>query len=280
MLLYVPPALLMLCFPDGRLPGPRWRWVAGGLLVVPVCFDLLAAADPSPLAPPFENVPHVFGTPPEPYRTLLRLIEFALLPALLGLLVASAAALVVRYRRATDDVRRAQLKWFALGAAFLPATLLLCWASYLLVKRADLVLVGLAVTFLAIPTATAIAVLRHDLYDVDRAISAAVTYGLVTTGLLGCYTLASFVVGLAAGRASPVGAAAATAACAAALAPLRRRLQRWVDRRLYPARRAALAALEDLLAPPTRNSWKRYCARRCVTRLGGSATGRPAEPAS
>jgi signal transduction histidine kinase len=43
-----------------------------------------------------------------------------------------------------------------------------------------------------------------------------------------------------------VAAAAATAACAIVLAPLRRRLQRGVDRRLYPQRRATLAAIEDL----------------------------------
>ena len=35
---YVPVALLVLFFPDGRLPGPRWRWVVAGLLAVPLVF--------------------------------------------------------------------------------------------------------------------------------------------------------------------------------------------------------------------------------------------------
>ncbi len=245
MLLYVPAAMLMLVFPDGRLAGRRRRWTAAGLLVVPVLFIVIVACAPAPYAPPFQDTPHLLRLP-EPYVGVLGVAGLALLPVFLGLLVASAAAVVTRYRRAADDVRRAQLKWLTLGAAFLPLTLLLCWAGYLFMGGAEPALVGLAATALAIPAATAIAVLRHDLYDVDRAISAAVTYGLVTAILLAFSTAASFVVGLGAGRASPVAAAAATAVCAAALSPLRVRLRRWVDRRFYPLRQAALAAVQDL----------------------------------
>jgi len=246
MFLYVPPALLALMFPTGRLPGRRWRWVVAGLLVVPVVFTVLVAFDPTPFPAPFEHLPHVLGTPSGAAFWIIQVVAIALLPALLGLLVATAAAMVVRFRRETDEVRRAQVKWFALGALFVPATLLLCWSSYLFLGGPDLVTIGLAATFLAIPTATAIAVLRHDLYDVDRAISTAVTYGIVTAALLGFYTAATFVGGLAVGQQSAVAAAAATALCAAALAPLRTRLQRWVDRRFYPRRQATLAAIEDL----------------------------------
>ncbi|WP_433223021.1 histidine kinase [Microtetraspora malaysiensis] len=247
MFLYVPAALLMLVFPDGRLTGPRRRWTAAGLLTVATLFTVIAAFSPDPYPPPFRHTRHLLRVA-EPYLSLLNAVGVALLPVFLGLLVASAAAMVLRYRRATDAVRRAQLKWLALGASVLPLTLLLCWAGYLFTGGADLALIGLAATALSVPAATAIAVLRHDLYDVDRAISAAVTYGLVTVILLAFSTTASFVVGLGAGRASPVAAAAATAVCAAALAPLRVRLRRWVDRRFYPARQAALAAVEDLRA--------------------------------
>ncbi|MFC5675490.1 sensor histidine kinase [Streptomyces incanus] len=245
MFLYVPAALLMLVFPDGRLPGRRRRWAAAGLLVVPPLFMLIAALDPAPFRPPFEATPHPVRVP-EPCLPVLRVVAFALLPVFLGLLIASAAAVVVRYRRAADEARRAQLKWFALGAAFLPLTLLLCWAGYLFLGGPELAVVGLAAAALAIPAATTIAILRHDLYDIDRAISTAVTYGLVTTILLGFYTAASFVAGLGAGRSSPVAAAAATAVCAAALSPLRTRLQRWVDGRFYPARQAALTTVQGL----------------------------------
>ena len=244
MFLYVPPALLALTFPDGRVPGPRWRWVGLGLLVVPVAFLVLAAFDPAPFPAPFAGLPHVLDA--GPLNEVLSGAALALLPVFLGLLVATAVSVVVRYRREDDPVRRAQIRWLALGALFIPATLVLCWVSYLFLDGPDLVVLGLAATYVAIPVATAIAVLRHDLYDVDRALSATVTYGIVTTALLAFYTAATFLAGVALGRESAVAAAAATAVCAAALAPLRSRLQRRVDQRLYPVRRAALAAIEDL----------------------------------
>jgi signal transduction histidine kinase len=244
MWLFVPPALLILVFPDGRLPGRRWRWVAFGLVIVPLLFMFPAAADPTPFDPPFAGVPHLLRLP-DPWDRVVGIVGLALLPVFLGLLVASAASMVVRYRRASGIVRT-QVKWFMLGAMCLPATLLLGWVGYLFLGSSDLVLVGFALTYLALPLATAIAVLRYDLYDVDKVISTAAAYGVITVALLAVFTLTSFLVGLAAGRASPIAAAAATAICAAVLAPLRIRIQRWVDRRLYPLRRAALAAIDGL----------------------------------
>jgi signal transduction histidine kinase len=239
--LYVPVALLLLFFPDGRLPSPRWKPVAVGVPVAAVAFTLLAALAPERYPAPWDRAPHALGSL-GPWAGPLAL---ALLPVVLALLVASAASMVGRFRRA-DRVTRTQLKWFTFAGLSVPATLLWCWASYLLFDRPDLVVVGLAVMYLTIPAATAIAMLRHDLYDVDRAISATITYGLVTTALLVVFTLTSFVGGLALGRGSAAATAAATAACAAALVPLRDRLRRRVDRRLYPVRSAALDAVEEL----------------------------------
>ena len=244
MWLFVPPALLILVFPDGRLPGRNWRWVGYGLVIVPLLFLVPAAADPAPFEPPLAEVPHLLRLR-EPWNELVGIFGVALLPIFLGLLIGSVASLVVRYRRA-PAVLRTQLKWFVLGAMFLPATLLLGWAGFLFLDTPDLVLLGFALTYLALPLATAIAVLRYDLYDVDKAISTAVTYGLITAGLLTVFAVTSFAAGLIAGRASPIAAAAATAVCAVVLAPLRTRLQRWVDRRAYPLRRAALAAIDGL----------------------------------
>lgn len=242
MLIYVPAGYVLLLFPDGRLPGPRWRIVAVGLLVVPAAFALLACASPGDFDPPYQHVARPFGPAPD----WLVPVAFGLLPVFLALLVAAAAAMIVRYRRAADPVLRAQLRWFALAASFLPLTLLLCWTSYLIFGDADLVMLGFALTLLALPTATTIALLRHDLYDVDRAVSAAATYGLVTTALLAVFTTVTVVAGVLLGRDSAIVAAIATALSALALAPLRTRLQRRVDRRLYPLRQAMRAELARL----------------------------------
>ena len=96
MLLYVPAAFVLLLFPDGRLPGPRWRVVAVGLLVVPAAFATLATMDPAGFDAPYQDVPLPFGPAPD----WLVPVAFALLPMFLALLVAAAAAMIVRYRRA------------------------------------------------------------------------------------------------------------------------------------------------------------------------------------
>lgn len=239
--LYVPVAMLLLFFPDGRLPSPRWRPVAVGVPLVAATFTLLAAMALEPYPAPWEQAPHALGTL-GPWAGPLAL---AMLPVVLALLVASAASMVGRFRRA-DRLTRTQLKWFTFAGLSVPSTLLWCWASYLLIDGPDLVVVGLAVMYLAIPVATAIAMLRHDLYDVDRAMSATVTYGLVSTALLGVFTATSFVGGMVLGRGSAAATAAATAVCAVGLVPLRDRLRRRVDRRLHPVRSAALHSVDEL----------------------------------
>ncbi|MFE5894771.1 histidine kinase [Streptomyces sp. NPDC056462] len=241
---YVPVLLLMLFFPAGRLPPGRFsRVVLYGVLIDTSLFILIAALDPTPYDPPFEEFGHPLPTLPA------SVIWFILLP-LLGLFMALlvSSALVMRHRyRAAGPVERAQLKWFSLGVVALPGTLLLCWANYLLFgELTSLIWVGLAALCLGVPALTALAILRHDLYDVDRATSAVVTWGLVTAGLLAVYSAASFTGGLALGRGSAVTAAAVTALVAVALVPVKNRVRRSVDRRFYPVRERALAAVAAL----------------------------------
>ena len=114
------------------------------------------------------------------------MLAFALLPTLLGLLIAAGWSAVVRYRRA-DAVQRAQLRWLALAAARAghPAAVLDELRAARRRRpgarrpRADL---------LALPAAVAVAMLRHDLYDIDRLLSATATYALVTGLLLAVWT--------------------------------------------------------------------------------------------
>jgi len=136
----------------------------------------------------------------------------------------------------------------ALAALAIPGTVLLSWLGLLLQGTHDLAGIGFAVLYLAVPIATTIAIVRHDLYDVDRALSAAVTSSAVAAALLGVFTVASFAAGVVFGRHSAVAAAAVTAAAMLGLVPAWRRLQRAVDRRVYPMRWAALTAIEDLRA--------------------------------
>ncbi len=247
-LLYLIPALLILHFPDGRLPGPRWRVVRRLMVGAPIVFVALALVSPDPYPPPFEaesRFPWVVT--PELAPVFAGLVGLTL-ASIMGGLVAAATSVVVRRRRTTDPVVRAQLRWISLAGMALPATLLLCWLSYLLLDGPDLVVVGLAVTWVALPTAVWIAIVHHDLYDVDRIAATAVTWTAVMGLLLLGWTAVTVLMGTFLGGDRPVAVAAVTAALVLALLPFRSALGRAVDRRLYPARARARAAIDDLLA--------------------------------
>ncbi len=285
-------ALLLLYFPDGALPGPRWRWIPPTLVVCGAIDHLGTAFDTTPFRAPLGQLQRPWPALPIPLQ-LVALVAFALE---LLLVLACAASLVVRYRR-SDRIRRAQITWLALAGTAIPLYPLGCLLEIMLWGRPLWVSAGIGlVGLVGVPVATAVAVLRHDLYDIDKALAATVTYGLVSAVLVGIYAVSSVVGGVLFGRGSSIVAAGATAMCAIALAPLRTRLQRGVDRRLYPARRAALAAIERLsldtrsgLASPERlEGTLRTALRDPALRIGFQvpgthgyvdADGAPVEPA-
>jgi hypothetical protein len=81
-----------------------------------------------------------------------------------------------------------------------------------------------------------VGILKYHLYEIDRIISRTLSYAIVTGLLVGVYvglvTLASRVLPFS----SPLGVAASTLAAVALFNPLRRRVQRVVDRRFNRAR--------------------------------------------
>jgi hypothetical protein len=214
--------VVVLLFPDGRLPGRRWRlafWVSlagAGLLFVGQALDAGQAVDYSSGRNPLGlDSPVVEAA--EPVGTAL----------LVAGLVAAVAACVLRYRRARG-VERQQLKWFASAGLILALVLPLSavfWYRILLVQ------VLAALVFNAMPLAIGAAILRYRLYDIDRIVSRTLAYGLLTVVLGLAY--AGVVLGL--GRLLPDSSslvvAAATLAVAAVFQPVRRRIQAAVDRR-------------------------------------------------
>jgi hypothetical protein len=207
-LLYVAVALLMLVFPDGRLPGRRWRWVAADLPAVGLATQVVMVMSPGAYDSPYAAVGRPFGDLPGGLSVGAKAV---LSPTLVVLLVACAVSLRIRFKRG-DETCRAQLKWLALAALAIPGTVLLSWLGLLLQGTHDLAGIGFAILYIAVPVATAIAIVRHDLYDVDRALSAAVTSSVVAGALLGVFTVTSVAAGVMLGRHSAVVAAAVTAA--------------------------------------------------------------------
>jgi len=153
-------------------------------------------------------------------------------------LVASLAGQVASWRRSSGE-RRQQLKWLAAGLAALVASAAIgsvagigTTSGVTAITNACL-LVGLVAFSLCI----CVAVLRYRLFDIDRVISRTPGYAIVTGVLVGVYAgivlLATEVLGF---RHSTVAVAAATLAAAALFNPVRRRVQKMVDRRFNRAR--------------------------------------------
>ena len=225
---------LPLLFPDGRLPSRHWRvlvWLfavllivnSAGTLLAPRLFDDHLAAIRNPIGLLSADLSDPLQTP---------------LPLLLN--IAACTAVIVRFRRARG-VEREQLKWFAYAAILAIAWsvfiatavfVLPTWLLDLTTPLWNLPILGLAV-------ATAIAILRHRLYDIDLIINRTLVYGALTLLLAAVYF--GCVVGLQAlaqaltgqrGQ-NPLAIVISTLLIAALFTPLRRRLQAFIDRRFY-----------------------------------------------
>jgi two-component system, NarL family, sensor kinase len=248
---------VLLLFPDGRLPSPRWRPAAWVLALCTGLLTLAAAVDPHPIdlsgVGTVSNPLGIEGL--RPATAILTLVFFVDMAALL----ASAAAPILRFRRATGDERQ-QLAWVGYVVA---VTGLVGIAGIVLVQTrhplaADvtgiLALVGVGV---GIPMGAGIAILKHRLYDLDLVVNRTVVYGALTACVIGIYVAVVGVLGVVFQQRGGLGASLVAAGVVAVLfQPLRERLQRGVNRLLYGDRAEPYAAvtrlgqrLETSLAP-------------------------------
>ena len=167
--------------------------------------------------------------------------------------IASLASAIVTFRRSTGDERQ-QMRWFARSAVILPVMFVIAMLVSTVSEGASnwVVFVGLVGGMNALAVAIGVAVSRYRLYDIDRVASRTASYAVVTalvvSGYVGVVALTESVLGFS----SSVAVAASTLAAAAAFQPVRRRVQRTIDRRFdraaYDARRtvdAFAARLRD-----------------------------------
>jgi hypothetical protein len=229
--LWVPGLLLLglviLLFPDGRLESRFWRWVLRVYLAIYASYIVaLAVAIASALASHPLHVDSSGGltATDHPSGWFGAIQSATLIPAVV-LWVCAAARQALSWRRSGGD-RRQQLKWLAGGAVAAIAGMLLTAAGF-----------GLGwFAFAALPVSIGVAILRYRLYEIDRIISRTLAYAIVTGLLVGVYAglvlLATHVLSFH----SSVAVAASTLAAAALFNPVRRRVQRIVDRRFNRTR--------------------------------------------
>jgi hypothetical protein len=234
-------ALIILLFPTGRLPSPRWRKAAYVLLLG---FALALAGQ----ALSTDNGDS-FSAGKNPLGVDSPVVEIAFAVGIvlfLGALVAAVISLVMRLRRA-GGVERQQLKWFAYAGLGIAAILPLA-AAFWYVDGFNAVIQPLvAVALNALPVAVGIAILRYRLYDIDVLIRRTLIYGALTATLAAAYlgTVVLLQVLLQPlTKSSNLAIACSTLAVAALFAPARRRIQELVDRRFYRRRYDAARTLE------------------------------------
>jgi hypothetical protein len=224
------PALIgfvLLLTPTGSLPSPRWRWWARVAAAAPVLALLAAAFRSAPLESPFQSF-----VSPLAVRALagpLLLAGFAAIVVTQLAIPVAAASVVVRFRRA-QGVERQQLRWVVFAAGLSAAAALVVVVG--MVTGTPALYIWAAAVYVAIlPVAIGAAILRYRLYDLDRIISRALAYGLLTVLLGGGYASVVLGLGQLLGQDSSLAVAAATLAVAAVFQPARRRIQQIVDRR-------------------------------------------------
>jgi hypothetical protein len=248
------PALtfLLLLFPDGRLPSRRWRPVGWLAVVAIVTLALGSAFTPGPFVDRPE-VTNPLGLAPFGGSLLEDGgVGWLLFPASV---VLSATSMVVRFRRAAGEERQ-QIKWFALAAAFAA----LGWVAITFAYGSEEPLVVVAaqllqlISFLSIPLAVGIAVLKYRLYDIDLIINRTIVYGALTATLVLVYfggvatTQAVFRAFTGQEQQPQIAVVVSTLVIAALFNPLRRRIQSFIDMRFYRRKYDARKTLETFSA--------------------------------
>ena len=230
--------VVVLLFPDGRLPSAFWRWalrvycaVYAGLLAA-LAVATAGALVAHPIRVDSNGGLSAVNTPVGWYKAVQPLA----MAVLVVLSLCFIGRQVLSWRRSSSD-RRQQLKWLASGAVFtlgcgVLATLLSSSGITLLNLVGGLAWFGWA----ALPVSIGVAILRYRLYDIDRIISRTLAYAIVTGLLVGVYAGLVLLATRVLPFHTPVAVAASTLAAAALFSPLRRQVQRAVDRRFNRAR--------------------------------------------
>jgi DNA-binding CsgD family transcriptional regulator len=114
--------LSVLCFPDGRLPSARWRWVAVVVVVLAIACSALSAVWPVDYATAGIITPHpVNHVAPAAVTAVWSAVAH---PAYIGFQVLWILAVIARWRTSGGQVRR-QLTWFVGAAAISVAALVI-----------------------------------------------------------------------------------------------------------------------------------------------------------
>ena len=249
---------MLLLFPSGRPPSPRWRPVVVLSLLASVLTLAGFVVRPRLLALPAPGGESALKPNPLGIRSLGAVLRTVLVGTLSGLsvlftvlLAISFVALVIRYRSGGREVRQ-QIKWLACTAMATVA----CSCVALLALAANhgaptlISVVAYAVltvlVLLGVPAVITLAILKHGLYQIDVILNRAVQYGLLSAALTAVYAGIVIGIGTLAGYAGgPVLTVAAAVAVALLFQPVRQRARLVANRLVYGERATPYQVLAD-----------------------------------
>jgi hypothetical protein len=256
--LFLAATMLFLLFPDGELPSRRWLPVAWAAIVGSVAAVLGEAFGRVDLGTDSGYMANPVAIGGGMGRFLQTLDGFGSAALILSCCASMFSLGFVRLRQARGQERQ-QIKWFAYAAAIMIGGFLAAFSfgsSELMWNLGTFVgILGFAL----LPLATAIAIFRYRLYDIDRIINRTLVYGALTALLAGGYFGTIIVlqrignlvfqvpVRAITGQEQPsqLVVVASTLAMAALFGPLRRRIQYFIDRRFYRRKYDARKTLES-----------------------------------
>ncbi len=243
---------LLLLFPDGRLVSPGFRKVAWlGAIGIAGAWILLTVlpgnVDPGVLpneANPL-GIAALHGFEP------IAFVFIALIPISI---VASAVSLVRRFRR-SEGTLRLQLKWLASAAAVVAVFYALAigvsvgataWAGPGTPAWIAVIQVVGVSSFVLIPIAVGIAILRYRLYEIDVVINKTLVYGSLAAFITAVYVAIVVGIGTAVGSKRNLGLSIlATAVVAVGFQPVRDRVQHLANRLVYGKRATPYEVLSE-----------------------------------
>jgi signal transduction histidine kinase len=218
--------LLFLLFPTGHVVSPRWRpvaWLTWAIyLLLTVASVVFATAE---WADPFEDIEAAARAGGTFAQTAIFIGAVALPVALL----LSVVSLAIRFRRSAGD-ERLQLKWFVSAAVVTAVTFSI---GFFIDSRAVGVVTSLAL--LGLNVAIGIAMVKHNLYDIDVILNKAIAYGALAAIITAIYVIVVVVIGAVIGVTEGL-SLLATAVVAVAFQPIRRRAQHVANRLVYGER--------------------------------------------
>lgn len=229
---------LLLVFPDGRLLDRRW-------LVLPVAYAVGTVAMISASWGARQVHDRVVDGPGGSWTTVAGLFGVVTIG---GSLALAATCVVLRHRRGSAQ-RREQVRWLMLAAVVTITFLVLGWVALGLGAPVPVAFTPfLAGIVVLLPAAVGVAIVRHDLFDVDRLLGATTALVLTLVGSAVVFAAVVVVVGRLLGESTGLAPAAAAFVTALTLLPLQRHLSTATGRLVDRDRFVAVAEIERFAA--------------------------------